>query len=160
MGAARCIAWRFGGKVERVRSNIVRLWQGLEGDHRALAVQLVRYAISGLGVTLFQIAIYNLLAGPAGVRPLIANTIAYAAALGVGYTIHSRYSFAGHGTRGNPARTGARFVAASLIGFAINSFWVWLFTVRLHWRDWTPSVPMLCVTPGALFWINRRWVFE
>jgi putative flippase GtrA len=151
---------RLGGKVGPVRANIVRLWEGLDGDHRLLARQVLRYGIAGLGVTLFQIAIYNLLSGPADLAPLVANAIGYALALIVGYIIHSRFSFEGHGTRDNVARSAGRFVAASLVGFAINSFWVWSFTARLHWKDWTPSVPMLFVTPAIGFWLNRRWVFD
>ena len=156
----RCIALTLGSKVGPLRASIVRLWQGLDGDHRLLLRQAMRYGIAGLGVTFFQIAVYNLLAGLVDLRPLVANTIGYGLALIVGYGIHSRFSFEGHGTRDSVARSAARFVAASLIGFAINSFWVWSFTARLHWRDWTPSVPMLCVTPAISFWLNRRWVFD
>lgn len=143
-----------------MRATIDTLRETLGGRHRDFALQIVRYGIAGVGITLFQIGVYNLLAGPARLAPLVANAVAYAAALGVGYVVHSRFSFGGHGSRGNVARTGGRFVIASLIGFATNSFWVYLFTSRLHWKDWTPSLPMFFLTPFLLFWLNRRWVFE
>ena len=143
-----------------MRDELVRRWHGLGHAHRALAVQIVRYGVVGVGVTLFQIAIYNLLSGPAHLAPLIANTLATAAAMLVGYSIHSRFTFEGHGTRGNVARTGGRFVAANLLGFAANSLWVWSFTGLLHWPRWTPSLPMFFVTPVLLFWLNRKWVFD
>ncbi|USI74204.1 GtrA family protein [Sphingomonas morindae] len=142
-----------------MRSGIARLWHILEDDHRVMVAQLARYGFAGVGVTLFQIAVYNALAGPHGYAPLIANSFAFVAAMLLGYTIHSRFSFQGHGRRDNVARSAGRFVIASLIGFAINSFWVWSLTGLLHLPHWAPSLPMFFVTPFALFWLNRRWVF-
>jgi putative flippase GtrA len=139
---------------------MVRLWHGLDPERRALLVQLLRYGVVGVGVTLFQIAIYNLLIGAGHRQPLIANTLATAAAMLVGYTIHSRFTFDGHGERESELRAILRFVAASMVGFAANSFWVWLFTAALHLSAHWPSVPMFCVTPALLFWLNRMWVFE
>ena len=158
------VARRRGAKGTGLRERLVRLRhrlnEGLGVDRLALLAQLARYGIVGVGVTLFQIAVYDLLSGPVRVAPLIANGIAYLAAMAIGYATHSRYSFEGHGRRGSAARTGGRFVVASLIGFAINSLWVWLFTGLLRWPHWTPSLPMFFVTPFALFWLNRKWVFE
>lgn len=140
---------------------MVRLWEGLEHEHRVLAVQLVRYGFVGIGVTLFQIAIYNLLIGLAHRPPLIANTFATALAMLVGYTIHSRFTFDGHGARPSELRAIFRFVVTNgIVGFAANSLWVWLLTTALHMSPHWPSVPMFCVTPAVLFWLNRKWVFD
>lgn len=143
-----------------MRANIIRAWSGLDGDHRAFLAQLMRYGIAGVGVTLFQIACFNLLLGAGHRAPLVANTLATAVAMLLGYTIHSRFSFQGHGSRGNTARQATRFVAANLIGLAINSLWVWSFAHVLHVSPHLASLPMFFVTPFALFWLNRRWVFE
>jgi putative flippase GtrA len=139
----------------------MRLWEGLDGSHRALFVQLMRYGFVGVGVTLFQIAIYNLLIGAGHLVPLIANTLATAAAMVVGYTIHSRFTFDGHGTRESELRAVFRFIVTNgVVGYSVNSLWVWLFTAVLHWSAHWPSVPMFCVTPALLFWLNRKWVFD
>lgn len=156
---ARSIAARVGGKRDGV-GVIGRVQRMLGGDRGALAAQILRYAVAGVGISVFQIGLYNILAGPARIAPLLANTVAYLVALCIGYVVHSRFSFAGHGSRANRARTGGRFVTASLIGFAMNSVWVWSMTGPLHWPDWTPSLPMFFVTPLALFLLNRYWVFE
>jgi putative flippase GtrA len=92
--------------------------------------------------------------------PLVANTLATAVAMVLGFTIHSRYTFHGHGERDSLSRAAGRFVAANMIGFAVNSLWVWGFTTLLHWPRWTPSLPMFFVTPFLLFWLNRLWVFD
>jgi len=133
----------------------------MEEEHRVLAIQVARYGFVGVGVTLFQILIYNLLVGMAHRPPLLANTLATALAMIVGYTIHSRFTFDGHGERPSEVRAIFRFVVTNgVVGFGVNSFWVWLFTGALHLSAHWPSVPMFCVTPALLFWLNRRWVFE
>jgi putative flippase GtrA len=144
-----------------VRDGLVRFWSGLDDGHRALAVQLLRYGVVGVGVTLFQIAIYNVLIGAGHRAPLIANTLATMAAMVVGYTIHSRFTFDGHGTRESELKAIFRFIVTNgVVGFATNSFWVWLCTRALHLSPHWPSVPMFCVTPAILFWLNRKWVFD
>jgi putative flippase GtrA len=144
-----------------VRDRLVSFWGGLDPGHRALAVQLMRYGVVGIGVTLFQIAIYNLLIGAGHQKPLVANTLATIAAMCVGYTIHSRFTFDGHGSRDSEWRAIYRFIVTNgIVGFAVNSFWVWLFVTALHFSPHWPSVPMFCVTPGILFLLNRMWVFD
>lgn len=143
-----------------VRVIIIRAWQGLDARQRALLAQLVRYGVVGVGVTSFQIGVYNLLLGAGHRPPLVANALASALAMLVGFTIHSRYTFVGHGGRAGVARTAARFVAANLIGVAINSLWVWSFVHALGWSPHLASLPMFFATPAVLFWLNRLWVFE
>ena len=73
--------------------------------------------------------------------------------------LHSRFSFAGHGSRDNPAVRTVRFAIVSVISLALNSLFVWLFTSPFGWPLWTPVVPMLFVVPLVTFWLNRHWVF-
>lgn len=128
--------------------------------HRELAGQLVRYAITGGLASVFHLGLYWTLAELARVPALIANLIGYVAAVIVGYIVHSRWSFRGHGRRDNLARTGGRFVIVSLVSLGLNSLWVWLFVERLGGSTWWPMPFMLGVTPLVVFWLNRRWVFE
>ncbi len=143
-----------------MRDGLVRLWDGLGDEHRAFATQVMRYGVVGVGVTLFQIAIFNLGLGAGHMAPLIANAVATAAAMLAGYTIHSRFTFDGHGSGGSVARTGSRFFVANMVGFAVNSLWVWLFSAVLHWSPHLASLPVFFVTPALLFWLNRKWVFD
>lgn len=143
-----------------MRDGLVRLLDGLAHEHRVLAAQLVRYGVVGVGVTLFQIGLYNIGLGAWHMAPLIANTVATAVTMLVGYTIHSRFTFEGHGSGASAARTGSRFFVANMIGFAVNSLWVWLFSAVLHWSPHLASLPVFFVTPALLFWLNRKWVFD
>jgi putative flippase GtrA len=142
-----------------LREAIDRLWHGLDADHRALLGQVLRYGLVGGMVTFFQIAVYNLLVGPGRIAPLTANPLATIAAMVIGYVIHSRFTFAGH-EGGGVAQTGWRYVIVTLIGFALNQGWVWLFTRHFGWPKWSPSLAFLFITPPVLFVLNRKWVFD
>jgi putative flippase GtrA len=130
----------------------------LVGEHQEIAGQLVRYALTGGLASIVNIGVYWVLAA-GGMNPNLAWTIGFAAAVLVGYVVHSRWSFRGHGRRDNFARTGGRFVIVSLVSFALNQLWVWLLVVRLALPLWAPYPLVLAVTPLIIFALNRRWVF-
>lgn len=143
-----------------MRDELVRLWGGLADEHRALVAQLMRYGIVGVGVTTVQTLLYNVFLGAGHQRPQIANIMASAVAMVVGYTVHSRFTFEAKGEAHDFKRTVSRFLAVNLTGVAVNGFWVWLiekqFGLSAHWA----SLPFFFVTPGMLFVLNRKWVFD
>lgn len=122
--------------------------------------QLVRYGIAGLGVTALSTMVYSAAAVAAGIAPLLANLCGYAVGLVVGYLVHSRWSFGARPEGDGEAATIARFVGATLFGFGLNSFWVWLLTGVLHLPPLAPVPAMIGVTPILSFLINRYWVFR
>jgi putative flippase GtrA len=126
--------------------------------HGELVGQLVRYALTGGLASIVNIGVYWLLAAR-GMDPNLAWTIGFAAAVAVGYVVHSRWSFRGHGRRDNLARTGGRFVIVSLVSFGLNQLWVWLLVQRLDLPLWAPYPLVLGVTPFVVFILNRKWVF-
>jgi putative flippase GtrA len=130
----------------------------LSSEHREIAGQLVRYGLTGGLASIVNIAVYWVLAA-GGMDPNLAWTIGFLAAVLVGYVIHSRWSFRGHGRRDNLARTGGRFFAVSLVSLALNEFWVWLLVTHFGLPLWAPYPLVLGVTPLIIFSLNRRWVF-
>ncbi len=127
--------------------------------HSELLGQLVRYALTGGLASIVNIGVYWILAAR-GMDPNLAWTLGFVAAVIVGYIVHSRWSFRGHGRRDNLARTGGRFVIVSLVSFGLNSFWVWLLVRQFDLPLWSPYPPVLLVTPLVVFALNRRWVFS
>lgn len=127
---------------------------------RELLGQLVRYALTGGLASIVNIGVYWALAAEAGLHPNFAWLLGFVAAVLVGYVVHSRWSFRGHGRRDNLARTGGRFVAVSLVSLGLNSLWVWLLVERLGWPLWSPYPLVLGVTPFVVFALNRQWVFR
>jgi putative flippase GtrA len=126
--------------------------------HAELLGQLLRYALTGGLASVVNIGVYWLLAAR-GMDPNLAWALGFVAAVIVGYIVHSRWSFRGHGRRDNIARTGSRFVLVSLISFGLNSFWVWLLVRVLDLPLWSPYPLVLGVTPFIVFALNRKWVF-
>jgi putative flippase GtrA len=121
-------------------------------------VQLLRFALAGLGVTAFSVVVYLFYATSLHVEPLLANTVGHIAGVAAGYSLHSRWSFRESATQ--DATSLWRFAAASILAFALNSLWVWIGTNLLALPDWTPVPAMLFVTPLASFALNRWWVFS
>ena len=129
-------------------------------EQRAALLQLIRYAFIGAAITAGGQAIYYVLAESRTTSPLVAIAIAWIVGVIVGYFAHGWISFAGHGERDDHGRMGLRFVAVNLIGYAINSFWVWLLVERLGGATWWPIIPNIALTPLMTFWLHRRWTFS
>lgn len=132
----------------------------IPADRRPLFFQIARYGLTGLFVTACQAAIYWTLAAPVGLHPQLANGAGYVAAVMIGYVTHSAFTFRGHGNRDNQAARGVRFVAVSLVSYALNALWVWLCVTYMRWPEWAPIPAMVFVTPAVVFGLNRQWVFR
>jgi putative flippase GtrA len=128
-------------------------------DLKVLIGQLVRYALTGGLASIVNIGVYQIGYRRFQLDPNLAWALGFAAAMMVGYVVHSRWSFRGHGTRDNLARTGGRFILVSLVSFGLNSFWVWLLVRHLLLPYWAPYPLALGVTPLVVFTLNRKWVF-
>jgi putative flippase GtrA len=121
--------------------------------------QAIRYVVSGGILMLLYSAVYWTLAAPLAVPALIANTIAFLVSLVVGWMLHSRWSFRGHGRRDQKRVAYTRFFLLNIAGYALNSFWVWLIVEQLQGSVALPLLPIAFVTPWLGFWLSRRWVF-
>jgi len=129
-------------------------------EARAAFLQLIRYGIVGALITIGGQAIYYGLAETRTTSPLVAIAIAWIVGVVVGYFAHGWISFAGHGARDDHAATGTRFVVVNIIGYVLNSFWVWLLVERLGGPNWWPIVPNIALTPLMTFWLHRYWTFR
>lgn len=122
--------------------------------------QLVRYAITGGFVTILGAGLYALLVETTPVHEQIAVLAAYVVCVAIGYVLHSRWSFKGHGSRDNPAATTSRFVVVSLVSYGLNAFFTWAMVRGFDLPRWSPVLPILFATPLATFALNRHWVFK
>lgn len=121
--------------------------------------QLIRYASAGLLITQFAACIYSAAVLFLRADPLAANILSTGCGLGVGYLIHSRWSFAVAPTEDEHWQVG-RFLLASFIAFLVNSMWVWLLTKVLQLPPLAPVPLMIFATPWISFILNRFWVFR
>jgi putative flippase GtrA len=131
----------------------------LDSERRAIAVQMLRYAIAGGAITVAVAAAYWAIAEYGGVDPMVSLAIVFLFFSGVSYLVHGAYSFKDHGERDRHHVRGARFVAINLLGFALNQFFVWFLVKHLGGPTWWPTLPMIFVTPLLTFALHRRFVY-
>ncbi len=126
-------------------------------DHDAFG-QLVRFAIVGFGLAGVYSAIYWYLATYV-MTPVLAVVIAFLVAVSIGFVLHSRWSFRGHGRR-EDRMLKLKFLAVQSSGFLLNELFTWVLTGPLHSPTWWPLIPAIFVTPLATYVLNRQLVFR
>ena len=119
--------------------------------------QLIRFGIVGLSLAALYSAIYWYLATYV-MAPVLAVVIAFAVAVSIGFVLHSRWSFRGHGKR-EDRRMKVKFFIVQSSGFVLNEIFTWVLTGPMHGPTWWPLVPAILVTPLATYLFNRQWVF-
>jgi putative flippase GtrA len=120
--------------------------------------QLVRFAIVGFGLAGVYSAIYWYLATYV-MTPVLAVVIAFLVSVSIGFVLHSRWSFRGHGAR-EDHRLKVKFLLVQTSGFVLNEIFTWALTGPMHGATWWPLVPAIFVTPLATFALNRQLVFR
>lgn len=131
------------------------------GALKTLFGQFMRFGMVGGFVTGLYALVYSPLASLELTSPQVANLAGYFVAMVTGYILHSRWSFRGHGERGNVTRTTSRFFIVSLVSLVLNTLFVFVLTdgTMLDGPWWWPLIPILFVTPLVTFTLNRQWVF-
>jgi putative flippase GtrA len=121
--------------------------------------QLVRFALVGFFLAGVYSAIYYYLAKYVMIEEL-AVAIAFLVSVSIGFVLHSRWSFRGHGQREDHLLK-VKFVAVQFSGFVLNEIFTWVLTGPLvHGPIWWPILPAIFVTPLATFALNRQLVFR
>ena len=77
-------------------------------------------------------------------RALAAEPVAQAFSTTLGYNLHSRWSFKGHGTRDSLARTGGRFLIVTAIGLFVVG------AVQLHYTRYVVTTNRVLYIKGVL----------
>lgn len=131
----------------------------LDDGRRIIALQAMRYAFSGILITILFSASYWALAEFAGIDPMISLAIVFLVFTAISYLTHGAFSFRGHGQRDRHGIRASRFLVVNLLGFALNQLFVWLLVKQLHGPTWWPIVPFILVTPWVTFLLHRKWVF-
>jgi putative flippase GtrA len=121
--------------------------------------QLIRFALVGFFLAAVYSAIYWYLATYV-MAPVLAVVIAFLVSVSIGFVLHSRWSFRGHGRR-EDNRLKVKFLAVQSFGFLLNEIFTWVLTGPLvHGPTWWPLVLAIFVTPFATFALNRQLVFR
>ena len=119
--------------------------------------QLLRFGIVGLSLAGVYSAIYWWLATYV-MPPVVGALVAFLVAVSIGFVLHSRWSFRGHG-KSEDRQMKIKFLLVQSSGQILNEVFTWVLTGPLHGPTWWPLVPTICVTPLATYLLNRQWVF-
>jgi putative flippase GtrA len=133
----------------------MRLWR----ENRELVVQMARFGLTGVLLTLLVAGGYWIAADVFGVEPMLSMTLNYLVFTCLGYVLHSRFSFRGHGGRDDPGARTLRFFVVNTTGFLANQFFIWLLVKQMGGPVWWSVIPIVFATPLLTFALNRRWVF-
>ena len=121
--------------------------------------QLLRFAVVGFSLAAVYSAIYWYLATYV-MAPVAAVVIAFLISASIGFVLHSRWSFRGHGRR-EDNRLKVKFLLVQGSGFLLNEIFTWVLTGPLvGGPTWWPLIPAIFVTPLATFVLNRQLVFR
>ena len=131
----------------------------LDSERRAVAVQMLRYAVAGGAITVGVAASYWAIAELLGVDPMLSLTLVFLFFSGVSYAIHGVFTFKDHGARDRHHVRGLRFLAINVLGFLLNQLFVWYLVKYLGGPTWWPTVPMIFFTPPLTFALHRRFVY-
>ena len=131
----------------------------LDPERRMLLLQLIRYGLAGLAITLAAAASYWAIAELLHVDPMLSYAIVFAVFSGISYVTHGEYSFRGHGERDRHHVRMGRFLAINVLGFLVNQAFIWVLVKQLEGPTWWPTIPMVFVTPLLTFALHRRFVY-
>jgi len=123
--------------------------------------QMIRFGIAGGISTLIYSAVYLPLTTWVFDRrhAVYAVPFAFAVAVSVGFVLHSRWSFKGHGTRQPGRWQQAQFVAVQGSGMALNALVTWIGTAHMGLPAWAPLLPAVALATIVTFILNRWLVF-
>ena len=122
--------------------------------------QALRYGLSGGLLAALYSAIYWSLAARCGVPAQAANAAAFGVNLGIGWLLHSRWSFRGHGLPGRERQAMVRFLGVNLVGYGLNCLWVWLIVGLARQPVAFSVVPIVTLTPAVNFLLSRLFIFR
>ena len=122
----------------------------------AMRSQLWRFGIVGIAATLTHILVAIGFVELAGLPVLMANFLAFAAALCVSYGGNHRWTFERSGAH---RRHLPRFVAVATGGLALNQFILWALAIR-GGADYRLALGVaVLVVPALSFAVSRAWAF-
>ena len=123
--------------------------------------QLMRFGIAGGLSTLIYSAVYLPLTAWVFSRAhaVYAVPFAFAVAVTIGFVLHSRWSFKGHGRRGAGGMQQVKFVMVQASGMGLNAVITWIGTAQLGYPAWAPLLPAVLLATIFTFILNRWLVF-
>lgn len=119
--------------------------------------QLIRFCLVGTSGYLVNLAVFSVLLKGAGVHYVGAAIGAFCVAWTTNFMLNKHWTFRRHGL--STLQQGARNLAVSLVGLALNLLLLHLFVIAGMAEIPAQALAIAAVTPIS-FLINRRWSFR
>jgi putative flippase GtrA len=123
----------------------------------SIRARVVRYGIAGVVATAIYVAAVALLVERARLSPVAAAVLATMIVIVSSYVINRTFVF---DTNRAHASAFARFVAASLLGIALNAGLMHLATGVMAWPYLVGAALSVAVVPPLNFLVNYLWTFR
>lgn len=117
--------------------------------------QVCRFALAGAAITLLSAGIYSVSVHLFHLPAVVAAGLSHAISVGIGFRLHAAWTFGRAPRRGDAWR----YVLGSSSALSLNAIWALLLGDVLKVPLWLQLAPMILVTPGLSFLVNRWWVF-
>ena len=98
---------------------------------RASAVQMIKFASVGIANTLVDFSLFALLYSMFGLDKILANTIAFLAAVLNSYVLNRRWTFAAQGNA-FAIRSVMYFIGLNAVGLMISNLTIYMLAPPLH----------------------------
>ena len=134
-------------------------FHNLDHERRTVLLQLLRYGLAGLAITLAAAGSYWAITDLLHIDPMLSYLIVFIIFSGISYVTHGEYSFKDHGTRDQHHVRLSRFLAVNVLGYLVNQGFIWLLVKQLGGPTWWPTIPMVFLTPLLTFALHRRFVY-
>jgi dolichol-phosphate mannosyltransferase len=121
-------------------------------------VQLFKFGLVGASGYVVNLAIFALLAELAGLHHIPAAVGAFVVAVTNNFLWNRHWTF--RATEGHPAHQGARFLAVSLLGLAINLLVLELLVAALAVDELPAQAAAVGVAMPVNFIGNKLWTFD
>ena len=119
--------------------------------------QLIRFCLVGTSGYLVNLAVFSVLLKGAGAHYVGAAIGAFCVAWTTNFVLNKHWTFRRHGL--STLQQGARNLAVSLVGLALNLLLLHLFVIAGMAEIPAQALAIAAVTPIS-FLINRRWSFR
>lgn len=130
-------------------------------SHIRVLRQASKYGLVGILATAVHVSSFMVLVELGLAAPLLANLVSFSLGVGISFVANWKWTFAsGQTSIAEILRMAGKFFSIALLGFCLNSLWVFLVTEILG-SDYALSLPLIAVvTPGVLFFCNKCFVFK
>lgn len=120
-----------------------------------IIAKLSKFGAVGITATITHISIFTLLRNFFSLEEQLSNFIAFLFAFSFSWCGHYFWTFQSGGKQSI-----FFFAIVAVIGYSLNSFWIWLAITNYDLADYYAIALMVLITPLITFTLSNFWAFR